>query len=379
MAATRHFQRIISADSHVMEPYDLWWNALGRKFGDRTPRVLHEHRGRSGQFFYSGNSGRPVAPIRELDPETEAAAVEAAARGMEACGYDPEVRARFQEEADIQAEVMNPTRLLGIMRNPDAEVVQACAEVYNDWEAEFTSYSPKRLIGVSVIPMNDVDWAIKELERTLQKGLMNPMINCQAPEGCPPYRDSVYDRFWAAASEASAPVTLHVLTGRVLSPLGAAVDQTPEERHENPAKWMELFNEIQTVLANDFIFGGILERFPKLKLVCSEYEVSWIPGFMARLDTIDENISRFHLPRLAMKASDYMRTRVWHGFISDTAANHTIPYVGASQVLWGSDFPHFRSIGLEAQSALYELIGTLPREEQEKVVGGNAAEVFNLD
>jgi predicted TIM-barrel fold metal-dependent hydrolase len=80
-----------------------------------------------------------------------------------------------------------------------------------------------------------------------------------------------------------------------------------------------------------------------------------------------------------MHASDYMRTRVWHGFISDTAAHYTIPYVGVSQVLWGSDFPHFRSIGLEAQSALHELVGSLPQEDQEKVVGGNAATVFSLD
>jgi uncharacterized protein len=379
MVATRHFQRIISADSHVMEPLDLWWNALGQTFGDRTPRVLDEYQGQKGTFFYSGNLGRPVAAIRERDPETEAAAAQAEARGLEACGYDPAVRVRFQEEADIEAEVMNPTRLLGIMRNPDTEVVHACAQVYNDWEADFASHNPKRLIGVSVIPMNNVAWAIEELERTLQKGLLNPMINCQAPEGCPPYRDPVYDRFWAAASEAGAPVTLHLLTGRVLSPLGGAADQTPVERQENPAQWIALFNEIQTVLANDFIFGGILERFPNLKLVCSEYEVAWIPGFMTRLDQIDDNITRFHLPRLKMPASDYMRTRVWHGFINDTAAFHTIPYVGASQVLWGSDFPHFRSIGLEAQSALHELVGPLPREDQAKVVGGNAATVFNLD
>jgi predicted TIM-barrel fold metal-dependent hydrolase len=151
------------------------------------------------------------------------------------------------------------------------------------------------------------------------------------------------------------------------------------ERQENPALWIALFNEIQTVLANDFIFGGILERFPNLKLVCSEYEVAWIPGFMTRLDQIDDNLTRFHLPRLKMRASDYMRTRVWHGFINDTAASYTIPYVGASQVLWGSDFPHFRSIGLEAQSALHELVESLPGEDQEKVVGGNAATVFNVN
>ena len=65
MAATRHYERIISADSHVMEPYDLWWKPLGQKFGDRTPRLLDEYRGRQGSFFYSGNTGRPVAAAAE--------------------------------------------------------------------------------------------------------------------------------------------------------------------------------------------------------------------------------------------------------------------------------------------------------------------------
>jgi predicted TIM-barrel fold metal-dependent hydrolase len=99
------------------------------------------------------------------------------------------MRIRFQEAADIRAEVLNPTRMLAILRNPDAEVVQACSQVFNDWETEFVSYNPKRLVGVSVIPMHDVDWAIEELQRTLDKGLLGPMINCQAPAGCPPYRD----------------------------------------------------------------------------------------------------------------------------------------------------------------------------------------------
>lgn len=379
MAAAQHFPRIISADSHVMEPYDLWWKALGQKFGDRTPRLVDTYQGRNGQFFYSGNQGRPAVPLRDSDPETEAAALQAAAKGLAACGYDPAVRVRFQEEAEVEAEVMNPTRMLAILRNPDVEVVQACTAVFNDWEADFAAYHPQRFIGVSVIPMHDVDWAVKELERTLRMGLLAPMINCRAPEGCPDYRDPIYDRFWAALSEADVAVTLHLLTGRVLSPLGGAPDDTPAARHANPAKWIGLFNEIQTVLANDFIFGGILERFPQLKVICSEYEVAWVPGFMTRLDQIDDNLSRFHLPKLAMRASDYMRTRVWHGFINDSAAAHMIPYIGATQILWGSDFPHFRSIGLEAQASLHDLIGVLPRAQQEQVVGGNAAQVYNLD
>ena len=74
------------------------------------------------------------------------------------------------------------------------------------------------------------------------------MIHCRAPEGCPPYRDPIYDRFWAAANTAGAPVTLHILTGRVLDPLILArTFQTPEEHQENPGLWVELINELQPV------------------------------------------------------------------------------------------------------------------------------------
>ena len=99
---------------------------------------------------------------------------------------------------------------------------------------------------------------------------------------------------------------------------------------------------------------------------------------MTHLDQVEAVAPRLFLKKAQMKGSDYMRTRVYHGFISDEAAQSAIPYVGASQVLWGSDFPHLRSIGLNAQSDVYRLIDTLPREDQEKIIHGNAARVFNV-
>jgi len=364
----------------VYEPSDLWWNALGDKFGERTPRTILNYQGIEGTYFYSGYQGLPVTRIRQGSTydATNAARIQANEMGFSACGYDPEVRVGFQLEAGLDAEVLNPTTMHGIMRNPDVEVLKACSEVYNDWECEFVSYDPKRLIGVSVIPLHDVDWAIGELDRTMKKGLMNPTINCQATDGCLPYRDRSYDRFWAAASEAGVPITLHILTGRVLDTLILArTEQSPEERQGNPGSWIDLSSEIQNVLANDFIFGGILDRFPGLKICCSEFEVSWVPGFMARLDQIEVIAPRLEVPKLKMKASDYMRSRVWHGFIDDTAAAYCIPYIGADQVMWGSDFPHTRSIGLEVHSDLGSLLETLPREDQEKVVSTSVARLFN--
>ena len=380
MATVRNFDSIISADSHVYEPSDLWEKALGDRFGERTPRTIYDYQGIEGTYFYSGYQGLPVTKIRQgtTYDSTNAARIQANEKGFGACGYDPAVRVGFQIEAGLDAEVLNPTTMHGIMRNPDVEVLKACSEVYNDWESEFVSHDPKRLIGVSVIPLHDVDWAVKELDRTMKRGLLNPTINCQAPDGCVPYRDRSYDPFWAAASEAGVPITLHILTGRVLDTLILArTEQTQEEREGNPGSWIDLSSEIQNVLANDFIFGGILDRLPGLKICCSEFEVSWVPGFMARLDQIEVIAPRLEVPRLKMKASEYMRSRVWHGFIDDTAAAFCIPYIGASQVMWGSDFPHTRSMGLEVHSELGSLLESMTKEDQEKVVSSSAAKLFN--
>ncbi len=362
------FRSIVSSDSHVLEPVELWWNALGQRFGDRTPRVIYNYRGHEGKFFYAGGVVGGVAGTGSAPAEH---------------GYVPEARVKFQQEAGIAAEVVNPTRMLSILlsmnKNKDYEMARACAGVYNDWIAEFTSYNPKRLVGVPVIPMHDINWAIQELKRTVKKGLRGgAFINVRLPEGCPPYRDRAYDAFWATAQDLEMPITLHPFTGRIDIPYLYPY-ATAEEKEEGPGTHHVIYNEVQVTLANDFIFGTILDRFPGLKIICSEYEVSWVPLFMFRIDHQQRILNTFlSLPKLSTKASDFVRSRVWHGFIEDPHVVHNLRLIGADQILWGSDYPHPIAIGLEAQGHLAGLLGELPREDQEKVVGGNAAKVFGL-
>ena len=166
-AMTLNFERLISADSHVMEPKDLWWNALGERYGDHTPRLLDEHLGRKGTFFHTG---RQVLKVGQTDHEARKI-------GFQEAGYVPEVRVEFQRKAGIAAEVLNATMMLLIMQGRYNSVVRACASVFNDWLAEFCSYNPQRLAGVAMILMDDVDWAVAELDRVAGRGLKGAIIN----------------------------------------------------------------------------------------------------------------------------------------------------------------------------------------------------------
>jgi predicted TIM-barrel fold metal-dependent hydrolase len=140
-----------------------------------------------------------------------------------------------------------------------------------------------------------------------------------------------------------------------------------------------LMYEVMGVLANEFIFGQILDRFPRLKLVCSEFEISWIPTFMWRLDQMQEDFGhRLDLPKLEMKASDYMRKRIWHGVIDDPFGAEAISHIGAERVMWGSDFPHVRSIGLDAQTRLADMFKGLSDNDAKKITGDTVASVFGI-
>jgi len=126
------FDRVISGDSHVREPVDLWWKAMGAKYGDRTPRPLTEHEGRKGSFFFSGQRvskhGVAVKPAGERTEEEEL---------ILQSGFDPDVRLEFQRRAGIAAEIIYPSLAAQIIAIDDAEIAQAACSVYNDWIADF--------------------------------------------------------------------------------------------------------------------------------------------------------------------------------------------------------------------------------------------------
>jgi predicted TIM-barrel fold metal-dependent hydrolase len=360
-------RRIISADSHVIEPVDLWENAVGKRLGEWCPRIIHEHAGKKGRFFFTGAQ---VLYIDDVDRE-------AADKGLRECGYIPERRVEFQDEAHIDAELMNATLMLLIMQGEYKPAVRAAAQVYNDWCQEFCSYAPKRLIGIAMIPMDDVEWAVAEMERVARNGMRGAIINTQPPVGAPPYRDPVYEPFWAAAQDLDFPIALHIITGRVPDPFHF---HTQKEQASTIDVMLQLYYEAMAPLGSEFIFGGVLDRFPKLKLMCSEFEISWLPNFMYRLDQMQQGFGARlpWLPTLKMKASDYLRHRVWHGMIDDPLGRQAIEHIGVSQILWGSDFPHVRSIGLETQERVAKLFEGMPDADQDRLVAGNVAKLFSL-
>jgi len=100
---------------------------------------------------------------------------------------------------------------------------------------------------------------------------------------------------------------------------------------------------------------------------------------MFRLEQMQDAMAhRLRLGRVTERAPDYMRHRVWHGVIDDRHASLTIPTVGASQVLWGSDYPHVRSITTDTPGVLARHFRALDPADSQAIVADNAASLYAL-
>ena len=196
---------IISADSHVFEPGDLWLKTLGGRFGERVPHAVDNFEGYEGRFFYVGRPGEAA----RMDELVDADAKDRRLEDLAQAGSDPAYRLKLMAKDNIAAEVLNPTWGLWIPRIADPAMRNACAEVYNDWIQEYCSQDLKRLLAIAMIPIADVDWAVKELARVVKRGARGIMVGTSPVDGAEPYRDSLYDPFWAAAGGGPAGDAAH--------------------------------------------------------------------------------------------------------------------------------------------------------------------------
>ena len=360
---------IISADSHVLEPGDLWTKALGGRFGDALPRIVKDFGGHEGTFFYLGRPGE-AARIDEL---VNAVGDDQRVKELVQAGSDPVFRVQLMKADGVSAEVLNPTFALWVPRIPDPAMRRACAEVFNDWIVEYCASASERLLGVGIVPIDDPEWAVNEAKRIIRRGARGIMVPTQPIEGAAPYRSAVYDSFWAVAEEGRVPVTLHIVTGRVRDPF---TYHGADERGEVPRSFLELFGEAAPVLANEFIFGGIFDRFPKLSIFLSEYDASWLPILKYRVDRIEKFPG---LPPLKKPARAYVDENVFVGIINDPLAGKLRYEIGLDRIMWGSDFPHPPCPYPHTRERIGEILAGIPEGDRAAIVSGNVSRLYGID
>jgi len=367
--------RVISADSHFVEPPTMWAERVDKKFRDRAPRTVKGFQGQEGEFFVcEGISPVPVAaffgagvPSEQL-PEHNRKGFEAAPASV----WDPAARIKDQDRDGVQAEVIYTSMGMPLYGLNDAELRTACFRAYNDWATEYCSHDPKRLLPLGLITLEDIAAGVAELRRIAKKGMRGAMIWADPPEDRP-YNHPDYDPFWAAAQELNTPLSLHILTGR----RGMGSDFFKGNLARQVAV---LHHEIERSLAV-FVLDGVLERFPNLKIVSAENDVAWVPYFMWRMDFAHDRFGRSGAApvKLSLKPSEYVKRQVYATFINEPIFLHTMGLYGVSNAMWSSDYPHTAALWPRSQQFIQETFGGLAEADRGKIVHDTAARLYGID
>ncbi len=359
---------LVSADSHVVEPPDVWTERLPRRFAARAPRVAVDSAQQSAVFVCEDVPPFSVAAFSAADvaPEELPAHFQAGYERARAGGWDPVARRRDQERDGVVAEVLYPSLALQLFRIRDAEFQVATFRAYNDWLAELCAGLSDRAAGIALLPLHEINAGIAELRRVRTLGLRGALIWSSPPDDRP-YSDPLYEPFWVAAEEAGLPLSLHLGTGAV--PLAGTSGHMA-------IMYMFTHLAVQRSLAQT-ILAGVLDRHPGLRLVSVENDIGWIPHFLARLDHAGGKYGAFGR-KLALRPSDYFRRQVSATFQDDQIGIQLRHQVGVGSLLWASDYPHSDSTWPHSQAVVARTFAGVPADDVRRMTRDNAAQLYGL-
>jgi predicted TIM-barrel fold metal-dependent hydrolase len=350
-----------SADSHVVEPLDLWVQRLPRHLKERAPRI-EEEDGR-WRFVVEG-----MPPRKMGGPSAESRTSEAS--GFRAGGWDPDQRTRDLDEDGVWGEVLYPTIALFGFMIPDAELRWGSARAYNDWLAETFAAASRRFAGAAMIPVQEVDDAVREIGRVAKIGLRSIMLPMSSPPGAPGYNTGHYDPVWAAAQAHGVPVSFHVGTGAnpvtERGPGGAVIN------------YVEVGLGAQRTLAY-LAASGVLERFPELHVVMVECGAGWLSWLLERMDEAFEEHAGWVNPKLAEPPSFYVRRQGHVTFGNDGAGVVNRRFTGVDTLLWASDYPHPEGTWPHTQETLDRIFDGVDDGERRRITFETTARLYGLE
>ena len=365
---------VISSDSHIIEPADLWEKRIDPKFRDRAPHIVRE--GDVDQWYCDGqpfgNIGiNQQAGLRFEEPEklTRDGSMETVLLG----GLDPHAHVKDMDLDGVAGGVLYPSQGLTVFSIPASDLVSAIFRAYNDYIAEFCKPYPNQLKGIAMINVDSVEDGVGELERTAKMGLAGAMISVRPALR---YDHPAYDRLWATAQDLDIPLSLHVGTmrwrpGVTISSIGLQDDLDAPNREHNVRESL-----------NAMILTGVFERYPKLKVGAVEFEISWAPYFMSRMDNFYQEraagISRTRFKGGAVP-SDFFRSNIFIGFQEDDLGIELRHHIGVDNLQWGSDYPHAESTFPKSREILERILEGVPEEEKAKITGSNAAKLYRFN
>jgi predicted TIM-barrel fold metal-dependent hydrolase len=390
--------RIVDLDAHVVEPPDVWSSRLPSKYRDVGPRIVmapageikllegvyKEAPGVDGPsdvawWFYEEQMASIKRPIAAAGfPADEITMTGVNYEQMRPGCWQPAARLDDMDLNHIEGQLVFPNypRFCGqiFLRGKDRELAKLGVEAYNDWMVdEWCAGSGGRLIPLCLVPLWDAELAAAEVRRNAARGVRAVAFS-ELPGylGLPSIHAGHWDPFFRACEETSTVVCMHIGSG-------TKVPSTSPDAPEAVGATIIFGNSVASL--TDFLFSGVLLRFPTLRLMYAEAQIGWIPYLLERIDDVWEthrgwSHSQDNCPE---PPSTYYRRQVTSCFFKDKVGIDMLDRVGLGNVVFESDYPHQDSTWPHTREAAAEQFGHLAQDAINRIARNNAIDLLGLN
>ena len=388
---------IISVDDHVVEPAHVWERWLPQRWREHGPRV--QRRGVGGLRHIGGGAyeqtftddGRPadcwvfgdvlyihkrhVAAVGYSRDEMTMTPM--TYDEMRPGCYDVAARVADMELNHVEKSLCFPTfpRFCGqtFLEHPDRDLGLACVQAYNDWMVEeWCGESGGALIPLTLIPLWDAELAAREVRRNADRGVRAVCFSEIAPHlGLPSIHSGAWDPLFAACAQTGTVVCMHIGSS-------SRMPATSPDAPVAVAASLSFNNSMASLC--DFLFSGVLVRFPELKLAYSEGQIGWLPYVLERVDDVWSEHRAWGgvAETIPEPPSTYYYRNVYGCFFRDKHGLASLDVVGEDNITFETDYPHTDSTWPHTKAIATEMMAGLTAEQRYKVVRGNAITMLGL-
>ena len=388
---------IISVDDHVVEPAHVWTTWLPVRFREAGPRI--ERRGIGSMRHVGGG-----AYEQTFDPEGPPAdcwvfedLVYIHKRHVAAVGYSRdemtmtpmtydemrpgcyEVGARISDMTmnHVEKSLCFPTfpRFCGqtFTEAKDRDLGLACVKAYNDWMIEeWCGESDGHLIPLCIVPLWDADLAAAEVRRNAERGCRAVCFSeVPAHLGLPSIQSGFWDPFFQACQDTGTVVNMHIGSS-------SRMPATSPDAPVAVAASLSFNNSMASLC--DFLFSGVLVRFPTLTLAYSEGQIGWLPYILERVDDVWREHRAWGgvADLIPEPPSTYYFRQVYGCFFRDNHGLESLHRVGVDNITFETDYPHTDTTWPNSKEVATEMMRHLPADVRYKLVRGNAIRMLGL-
>jgi predicted TIM-barrel fold metal-dependent hydrolase len=363
---TERTYRLISGDSHVNEPGDLWTARVPKEFRDRAPRIDRFEQGDAwviegvrDPINFGMNACAGLAP-NEMHAWSRF-------DDMRRGGYDPAARLAEMDRDGVDAEVLYPTPRLaqGVVATKEPDFHLALVRAYNDWLSEYVALAPERFAGLMLLPNRGAATAVEEMDRVLGRPGIRGVMMCCYPNGTLEVA-AEDDAVWARVVEAGVTVNIHVSLSQHM----------PASHRAALPGYGRFFDAPNRIV--QMIFAGVFDRFPDLDVVVAEVDCGWVPYFKEQIDNNYRRLDAISDFRITALPSEYVERHLHFTYLTDPFGIANRAAIGVERILWSSDYPHISSDWPHSWAAIESTFSDIAAGERDLILHGNAQRLYGF-